>query len=164
MTLDGEVYECIAAVLFRCNQAGYEPVIGQYWEEAWKVLGRCDGTSEYHTCSSTMRLSVQSLENTFSYLFGAIKMARERLRTCTAGGSAYCLSFWSLRSAQSTILISYHPSSCIAHKQSRPRPPRPSIRYGTRSAAPRIIVLKKITRADQSSQRRMAWCTGASHT
>lgn len=41
---DGNVYECTAPDPARCNQAGYEPSVGQYWEEAWTMMGRCIGT------------------------------------------------------------------------------------------------------------------------
>eukprot|EP00579_Thalassiosira_antarctica_P008823 CAMPEP_0201902406 /NCGR_PEP_ID=MMETSP0902-20130614/54938_1 /ASSEMBLY_ACC=CAM_ASM_000551 /TAXON_ID=420261 /ORGANISM="Thalassiosira antarctica, Strain CCMP982" /LENGTH=568 /DNA_ID=CAMNT_0048436405 /DNA_START=21 /DNA_END=1728 /DNA_ORIENTATION=- len=44
VALDEVVYECVASTSARCNQAGWEPVTGEYWEEAWMVLGSCTGT------------------------------------------------------------------------------------------------------------------------
>ena len=46
MALDEVVYECVASTSARCNQAGWEPDTGEFWEEAWMVLGSCTGTSE----------------------------------------------------------------------------------------------------------------------
>ena len=46
VTFEEVVYECISTFSGRCNQAGWEPAVGQYWEEAWTALGSCMGTSE----------------------------------------------------------------------------------------------------------------------
>jgi hypothetical protein len=40
------VYECVAFNAAQCRQGGWEPGTGQFWEEAWALLGSCSGTSE----------------------------------------------------------------------------------------------------------------------
>lgn len=42
---NGVVYECkIYPQTARCNQDGWQPGMGDFWTEAWEVLGSCDGT------------------------------------------------------------------------------------------------------------------------
>ncbi|KAL7539352.1 hypothetical protein ACHAWF_006389 [Thalassiosira exigua] len=43
VSYDGHVYAC-GGEAGRCRQGGYEPGVGQYWTEAWTILGSCAGT------------------------------------------------------------------------------------------------------------------------
>ena len=46
VAVENLVYECVASVVARCRQAGWEPGTGMFWEEAWSMVGSCGGTSE----------------------------------------------------------------------------------------------------------------------
>ena len=40
------INQCKADFAFRCNEPGWEPGVGLFWDEAWTRVGTCSGHCE----------------------------------------------------------------------------------------------------------------------
>lgn len=77
----GVVYECTEGP--RCNQAGWEPGIGEYWEWSWVVLGSCTGTLTLgdHPASFS-RCSAPAYDGSTAYEEGDLVQAGGVIYSC----------------------------------------------------------------------------------